>query len=101
MRLYFCLDFDFPKGLNTLECLRIGGETHVPEFHGVREAITNGRVHREKSESASIMGTVPYQKSSQSFWESVTSVIDVPVDEFFDIKFFLLLEFGDVKDFSW
>ena len=45
MRLYFCLDFDFPKGLNTLECLRIGGETHVPEFHGVGEAITDGRVH--------------------------------------------------------
>ena len=101
MCLYFCLDFDLFKQFDATKCVRIGGETHVPEFHGVREAITNGRVHRGKSESASIMGTVPYQKSSQSFWESVTSVIDVPVDEFFNIEFVLLLEFGDVKDFSW
>ena len=95
MRLYFCLDFDFPKGLNTLECFGIRGETHVPEFHGVREAITNGRVHEGESIGVLI------QKSSQSFWESVTSVIDVPVDEFLNIEFLLLLEFGDVKDFSW
>ena len=53
------------------------------------------------SECASIMGTVPYQKSSQSFWESVTSVIDVSFDEFFDVEFVLMLEFGDVVDFSW